>query len=124
MNMLAARSAYQRNAESTISEIGDPHEIILVTLKELHKSLVALRLDRGRASEQRKHHMTRAFTALYILQSSLDFNKGGDIANSLYQLYEYCRAQLVSAFGPGNRGDLTTCSVVIGDIIDAWSSIR
>ena len=124
MNMLAVRSVYQKSAESTISEIGDPHELILITLKELNKSLVALRLNKSPASEQRNHHMTRVFTAIYILQSSLDFDKGGEIATNLFNIYEYCRAQLLADFASSGDGDLETCCIVMGDIIDAWSSIR
>ena len=124
MNMLAVRSVYQKSAESTISEIGDPHELILITLKELNKSLVALRLNKSPASEQRNHHMTRVFTAIYILQSSLDFDKGGEIATNLFNIYEYCRAQLLADFASIGDGDLETCCIVMGDIIDAWSSIR
>ena len=124
MNMLAVRSVYQKSAESTISEIGDPHELILITLKELNKSLVALRLNKSPASEQRNHHMTRVFTAIYILQSSLDFDKGGEIATNLFNIYEYCREQLLADFASSGDGDLETCCIVMGDIIDAWSSIR
>lgn len=124
MNMLAVRSVYQKSAESTISEIGDPHELILITLKELNKSLVALRLNKSLAYEQRSHHMTRVFTAIYILQSSLDFDKGGEIATNLFKIYEYCRAQLLADFASIGDGDLETCCIVMGDIIDAWSSIR
>ena len=124
MNMLAVRSVYQKSAESTISEIGDPHELILITLKELNKSLIALRLNKSLAYEQRNHHMTRVFTAIYILQSSLDFDKGGEIATNLFKIYEYCRAQLLADFASCGDGDLETCCIVMGDIIDAWSSIR
>ena len=44
-------------------------------------------------------HFTKALTAIYSLQVSLNFDEGGNnIAVKLFQLYEYCRQQLIKGF--------------------------
>ena len=42
--------------------------------------------------------MARSLSSIYALQTSLNFEKGGKIAINLFQLYEYCRAQIIQAF--------------------------
>ena len=34
---------------------------------------------------------SKSLTAIYILQSSLDFENGGEIANNLYSIYQFCK---------------------------------
>ena len=43
-------------------------------------------------------HFTKALTAIYSLQVSLNFDEGGNIAIKLFQLYEYCRQQLIKGY--------------------------
>jgi flagellar protein FliS len=67
--------------------------------------------------------MNRAFTAIYILQSSLDFEQGGEIATNLFQVYEYCRLKVVAAFRRDPDASLTQAANYISDILQAWDSI-
>jgi flagellar protein FliS len=104
-------------------EISDPHEIIHVTLRELGRSLGVLAQGKVVASDVRNSHMTRAFTAIYILQSSLDFDAGGEIAVNLFRIYEYCRTQLTLAFRRDPAANLEKCVAFIDEITTAWGDI-
>jgi len=68
-------------------------------------------------------HFNRCFTAIYILQSSLDFEKGGELAGSLFQVYEYARLQVLSAFKRDETADLDQARIAIEGIKSAWTEI-
>jgi flagellar protein FliS len=123
MNYAFARNQYTRSRHAGLTGISDPHEMITLTLKELIKSIDLLQnpeLD----PEKRKTSFSKSFTAIYILQTSLDFEKGGEIAESLFKVYEYCRAQVQKAFKKDSSARLETCLTVLNDIIDAWEKIK
>ncbi len=48
------------------------------------------------------------------LVGSLNFEEGGEIAERLYALYEYCINESVS-------GDLDTVATILGDLREAWN---
>ncbi len=50
---------------------------------------------------------------LVELISSLDFEKGGELANQLHALYEYCMQESVN-------GDLSTISEILSELRTAW----
>ena len=76
-------------------------ETILIELERSMKVVADLSekdkiIDKDR--DKRNSHFSRACTAIYSLQTSLDFEKGGKLAIQLFQLYEFCRKQLIKAF--------------------------
>ena len=93
MNYAFARDQYRKSKNAALSSLSDPHEMIGLTLKELSRSLNALQND-NLTEEQRNLHLSKGFTAVYILQTSLDFEKGFEIASNLFKIYEFVREQL------------------------------
>ena len=68
--------------------------------------------------------MSRALTIIYALQSSLDFEQGGEITENLFRLYEYARQQVISeAKTLKAEGTLVAISS-LEDIREAWVEIR
>ncbi|MFC7703599.1 flagellar protein FliS [Plastorhodobacter daqingensis] len=123
MSHINARSLYRRSELAGASELSDPHEIIGVTLRELEKSLRVLAAARSAGGVLPERHLTRAFTAIYILQSSLDFERGGDIAAQLFRVYEYCRLQVTRLFRREPEAELAVTVDTIAAIRDAWDQI-
>ena len=62
-------------------------------------------------------------TIIYALQSSLDFEKGGEIARGLFQLYEYCRQQLLKDMKNGKIEKTNNAKLSLIDITEAWEEI-
>lgn len=128
MNMALARAKYRQTDRAGTALPDDPHQVITVTLRELERSLAVLSQcatkDAAPAAPLPQDHISRALTALYLLQSSLDFEKGGDIALSLFQIYEYARLQVLALWRGGDDPDLTTAHQAIADISEAWQEIR
>lgn len=122
MNYVLARSQYSESQKAQISDLSDPHEIVLITMKELRKSLAALALNPKRSAINSRHY-TKAFTAVYILQSSLNFDQGGEIAINLFRLYEYFRQQLTTTFSGKSEHQLDQCVMLLDEIIEAWAGM-
>ena len=91
----------------------NPYEIVKLILNELSRSMLNLSndIERKKNAIEKKNsesvleiqksiskHVTRTLTTIYSLQTTLDFEKGGNLANSLFQLYEYCRLQIIKGF--------------------------
>lgn len=122
MSLHFARQTYKRAAQTEQEAPADPHAVIGVALGELHSALSTL----AAAAELRRplpsRPMTMALSALYLLQSSLDFERGGEIAPALFQVYEFCREKVVTAFrdkGEGAEG-LVRATEFIASLREAW----
>lgn len=122
MNLILARSKYIQDHKVQVNDISDPHRTVLLVMRELNKNLRRISDPASRPAKLRGA-FTNAFTAIYILQTSLDFARGGEIAENLFRLYEYCRQQLLKAFARKPDHNLETCVVLLDEIIQAWEGI-
>ena len=123
MNYALARSKYIHDHRVQVNDISDPHATILVVMQELNKNLRKIADPENRALDLREQ-FTKAFTAIYILETSLDFARGGEIAENLFRLYEYCRRQLLQAFASKQDNSLDSCVVMLDEIIQSWEAIK
>ena len=119
--------AYQNAERQALEEMNDPHQIVLTILDALLKSMQIfvdnIDLKNGGDAELKSKHFARALTIIYSLQSSLDFEKGEEIANNLFQLYEYARQKLISDLGKGVVTDTSSAIDALREIRDAWHMI-
>ena len=126
MNLKKASQTYQKVEEQSFVEQEDTHTIVLTMLKELIRSieLFEANIDLKEGDQQIKSkHFSRSLTIIYALQSSLDFEKGGEIARGLFQLYEYCRQQLLKDMKNGKIEKTNNAKLSLIDITEAWEEI-
>ena len=127
MNYSNITQAYQNAERQALEETNDPHLIIMTMLDALVKSMQIfvdnIDLKNGGNAEMKSKHFSRALSIIYALQSSLDFEKGGDIANNLFQLYEYGRVKLIEDLGKGVADSTPQAIEVIASIRDAWEEM-
>ena len=69
-------------------------------------------------------NVSRSLTTIYSLQTSLDFDKGGKIATGLFQLYEYCRLQIISGFTKSINKGIIKAKQALDQILLAWNSMN
>jgi len=130
MNMNYGRvgEAYKNADRQAINEITDPHAIVLTMFDELLKSMMLFAenadLKVGGDLELKSKNFARSMTIIYALQTSLDFELGGDIANNLFRLYEYARQQLLADMKAGHGVATKACHALLSDIRDAWAQIK
>ena len=127
MNYSNITQAYQNAERQALEETNDPHLIIMTMLDALVKSMQIfvdnIDLKNGGNAEMKSKHFSRAISIIYALQSSLDFEKGGDIANNLFQLYEFGRVKLIEDLGKGVANGSPQAIEVIASIRDAWEEM-
>ena len=119
--------AYKKTEGHAFEAMTDPHQIISTMLDALLKSMTIfvenIDIVSGGDASLRSKHFSRALTIIYALQSSLDFEKGGDIATNLFQLYEYARQQLIKDLTAARVEQTATAITALTEIKTAWDSI-
>ena len=121
--MRAARSYATIDTGSRV-EGATPHQLVRVLFDELLIALdtaaLALKIgDRNRSLDRQ----TRALAILHALESSLDFERGGEIAISLATIYREVRRRMLEATTTNDHEAMTTARSFIAEIADAWTQI-
>lgn len=119
----ASRAYAAVHAGSRI-EGATPHGLVKILFDELLLSFDAAILsqeqgDMTKASEKQ----ARAMSILHALESSLDFERGGDIAVSLAQIYRAARRHMIDAVRERSVEPMVQARSVIADIAGAWEQI-
>lgn len=101
-----------------------PHQLVKILFDELLLAMgataIALRGgDRYKAVERN----TRALTLLHALESSLDFERGGEIAASLGIIYREARRRMLAALAENDVDRAVSARAIINDIAEAWAQI-
>jgi flagellar protein FliS len=125
MSYNAASEAYKQAENIGLSEVTNPHEIIQTLFKELIKSMSLFErsLSDNNLLESRSSSFAKSLTIIYSLQTSLDFEKGGEISNNLFRIYEYSRQQLISDLKNGEPKGVPNAITIVTEIADAWNQI-
>ena len=125
MSYNAASEAYKQAENIGLSEVTNPHEIIQTLFKELIKSMSLFErsLSDDNMLESRSSSFAKSLTIIYSLQTSLDFEKGGEISNNLFRIYEYSRQQLISDLKNGEPKGVPNAIIIVKEIADAWNQI-
>ena len=123
MNVQIAKDAYSKVKKETSSGAKVNHANVGLALRKLKNSMSNM----GNTEEKESFNQSykTALYSIYFLQKSLDFDKGGDLANNLFRLYEFCKLTVqdtVLSNEPKNS-NLLACSKYISDIIESWEKI-
>jgi flagellar protein FliS len=123
MNKFIGKQAYQNNATSS-PRIDDAHGAITVCLETLLHNLNILSEKPAIGSEIFNKVSSKCLTAIYILQSSLDFDRGASIAENLFKLYEYVKFQVIAVSKRDDEANLENAVMIIAEISETWKAIR
>ena len=133
-------NAYKK-AEQSANNISSPHEIIRSLMKELMNSMKKIVIDiqdereglnnfsilnketkKSQALKKSKN-LSKSLSIIYGLQTCLDFDKALDIATNLFQLYEYCRQQIINGFSKRIEDGILKAINIIKEIMEGWEEI-
>jgi len=117
----------------------NPYEVVKLILQELSRTMQILSedIEKKKLLDIKQHssdllllqksiskNVTRSLTTIYSLQTSLDFDKGGKIATGLFQLYEYCRVQIISGFTKSINDGIIKAKKALDQILSAWNNMQ
>ena len=132
--------AYKKTQKSS-SEVSSSYKIVRILMKELVNSMQKIVLDiqdeRKREQDQiiadkvfiEKHarqkskNLSKSLSIIYGLQTSLDFDQALEIANNLFQLYEYCRNEIIRGFSQKLENGILQAIDVVKQIMEGWEEI-
>ena len=133
-------NAYKKTQQST-NAVTSSHEIVRTLMKELVNSMQKLVLDiqddRARKADKfiadtaqdekniqkKSKNLSKSLSIIYGLQTSLDFDKALEIANNLFQLYEYCRQEIIKGFSQKIEDGIIKAIDIIKQIMEGWEEI-
>ena len=117
-------NAYKNANRDAVVESEDPQALIMILLDELLRAMrsYANLVNKDNSNEARKNsQFTRSLTMLYGLQSCLNFDEGGEVAENLFRLYEYARVQLLNTSQTGQTDGTQVAISALAEIREAWS---
>ena len=74
-------------------------------------------------AQHKSKNLSKSLSIIYGLQTSLDFDKAMEIANSLFQLYEYCRQEIIKGFSQKIENGIVKAVEIIKQILEGWEEI-
>jgi flagellar protein FliS len=119
-----AGGSYQSVDLSSRLEGATPHQLVQVMYEELLKALDAMAFATARGDYvQRGQRQSKALAILTGLETSLDFDKGGEIAAGLVVIYREARRLIIAAGRDGEAKHVTAAREMIHEISTAWDAI-
>lgn len=106
------------------TEGATPHGLVRILFDELLLAMDAAALaerngDRMKVSDKQ----ARAMSILFALESSLDYDKGGDVAVGLAQIYREARRLLLVGAKERSAEPVDQARAIVAEIADAWNQI-
>ena len=131
---------YKKTQETT-NVVKSSHEVVRTLMKELVNSMNKIVLDiqderkrkldhifldkafEEKNARHKSKNLSKSLSIIYGLQTSLDFDKALEISNNLFQLYEYCRQEIIKGFSQKIEGGILKAIDVIKKIMEGWEEI-
>ena len=132
--------AYKKTQQSS-SEVSSSYKIVRILMKELVNSMQKIVLDlqddnskkvnkfeidkaqKEKITQNKSKNLSKSLSIIYGLQTSLDFDKALEIANNLFQLYEYCRQEIIKGFSQKIEDGIIKAIDIIKQIMEGWEEI-
>ena len=126
-----------KKSQQSINSTRSPHDIVKFLMENLLNSMKNVlvysdNIEKDDLKDFTKKELaivksknaSKALTIIYSLQVSLDFDKTPEIAKNLFQIYEYCRVQIIEALLKKTISGLSKAINALEDILDGWREIK
>jgi flagellar protein FliS len=101
-----------------------PHGLVMIMFDELLKGIDTLgAIESAQDPIRRNAVQARVISLLHGLESSLDFKRGGEIADNLGRIYREARRLLGPVPGIDRQTALTQARDMLATVSSAWEAI-
>lgn len=115
---------YQQTDLAIQAAAANPHQLVLMLFNGLMDELVRAKSHIvARRYERKAQSVNKCIDILNALTSSLDFDKGGELALSLANLYDYCVYRLYDASNKLSVESIKEVEVILGNLHDGWKKM-
>lgn len=119
-----ARARYQSVDLASRIEGASPHQLVAIMFEELSRTLDAMAVAAERGDYvQRGQRQARALSIVSGLETSLDFEKGGEIARGLASIYREARRLIVAGGREREPVSVRNAREMLDEIAGAWTAI-
>lgn len=109
--------------ETSISE-ASPHKLIEMLYEGALKHIKLIRIFMDQKNfEKKSEHMNKLLSIVLNLREGVDLKKGGEVADNLYRLYDYCYRQLVKASFKNDTVILDEVEGHLRGLSEAWKEL-
>lgn len=109
--------------ETAVSEAG-PHKLIQMLYDGAIKNMnLAKVFMQQKNYEKKSEHINKALAILASLKGNLDLERGGEVAQNLEGLYDYCYKRLFKSSVDNDVAILNEVLEHIQNISDAWQQM-
>lgn len=117
-------AAYQSVAAHGKVAAADPHRLIVMLMDGALERIAAARGAIASGAQAHKGRMIhRAVSIIDELRASLNYEAGGQIANNMADIYDYCCRQLMKASVENRPELLDEVGHLLREIRSAWVAI-
>jgi len=122
----SATSAYRQVGVQSVVHGASPHQLITMLFDGLTASLHGARgaIERGDIAEKARHTARAVRILQEGLLGALDSARGGQVAENLAALYEYCIARLTLANARGDATLVREVEQIISTVAQGWNSMH
>ncbi len=113
--------AYQQNDIMTLSPVGIIERLYQAMERSLNAAKYAIEKKQPALKGEKIGH---ALAIIGELQASLDMEKGGEIAENLYDIYSFATQRLLAANLKNDTGIIDEVIDTIKPLSEAWSQLR
>lgn len=119
-----ASQYYHQMGQASVALGASPHQLILLLLDGARNKLAqADHAHRLHDNSQRSQHLHRCSAIIDALRMALDRNRGGSIAESLEQLYDYLHRRLLLLQTQHDASLVQEIDSLLDTLRDGWASI-
>ncbi|MGL5495575.1 MAG: flagellar export chaperone FliS [Aeromonas sobria] len=118
-------TAYRQGAIHARIASASPQELVVMMIEHLLEELdrveghlAAMRLDK------KGDGISKCLEILHALDSSLQMEAGGELAEQLHQLYDYCSRRLLEVNLRNQAAPLAEVRMVLQPIKEGWEGAR
>ncbi|WP_114325246.1 flagellar export chaperone FliS [Candidatus Colwellia aromaticivorans] len=119
----ASLKKYQQTNKSTAQQ-ASPYQLVAMLFQKLLGNIATAKGAISQNNFEKKGtELSNAIAIISVLESSLDFEEGGEISENLASLYKFCSEQLLIASSDNNTEKLDEVIKILLPIKSGWDSI-